>query len=51
MEFELRRLQASDLFFMVQIINKIGIDNIRNAINFEEIKNYFIAGMNVLLRK
>lgn len=39
MEFELRRLQASDLFSMVQIINKIGIDNIRNAINFDEIKN------------
>lgn len=37
MGFNLRKLQATDLFSMVQIINKIGIDNIKNAINFEEI--------------
>ena len=39
MEFNLRNLQATDLFSMVKIINKIGIDNIKNAINFEEIKD------------
>ena len=37
MKFELRKLQATDLFSMVRIINKVGIDNIKNAINFDEI--------------
>lgn len=37
MEFNLRRLQATDLFSMVKIINKVGIDNIKKAINLEEI--------------
>lgn len=37
MKFELRKLQATDLFLMVKIINKVGIDNIKNAINFDEI--------------
>lgn len=37
MKFELRKLQATDLFSMVKIINKVGIDNIKNAINFDEI--------------
>ena len=35
---ELRRLQATDLFSMVKILNGIGLNNIKNAINFDEIK-------------
>ena len=37
MKFELRKLQATDLFSMVKIINKVGIENIKNAINVDEI--------------
>lgn len=39
MEFNLRMLQASDLFMMVKIINKIGINNVKGAIDTEKIKN------------
>lgn len=39
MEFNLRTLQASDLFMMVKIINKIGINNVKGAIDTEKIKN------------
>ena len=33
----LRKLQATDLFAMVKILNKVGIKQIKNAINFDEI--------------
>lgn len=36
---ELRKLQASDLFSMVRILNGIGIKNVKDAINVDEIKN------------
>ena len=36
---ELRRLQASDLFSMVRILNKVGFKNVKDAINIDEIKN------------
>ena len=36
---ELRRLQASDLFSMVRILNKVGFNNVKDAINLDEIKN------------
>lgn len=36
---ELRRLQASDLFSMVRILNRVGFKNIKDAINIDEIKN------------
>ena len=39
MEFNLRMLQASDLFMMVKIINKVGINNVKGAIDVEKIKN------------
>lgn len=35
---ELRRLQASDLFSMVKILNGIGLKNIRESINGDDIK-------------
>ena len=35
---ELRRLQATDLFGMVKILNKIGLKNIKDAIDVNEIK-------------
>lgn len=38
MEFNLRTLQATDLFSMMKIINKIGIENIKNTIDVEKIK-------------
>ena len=34
---ELRKLQATDLFTMVKIINGIGLKNIRNNIDFAEL--------------
>lgn len=34
---ELRKLQATDLFTMVKILNKVGIKQIKNAIDFDEI--------------
>lgn len=34
---ELRRLQASDLFSMVKILNGIGLKNVKDAINQEDI--------------
>ena len=36
---ELRKLQATDLFSMVKILNGVGIKNVRDAINTDEIKN------------
>lgn len=35
---ELRKLQATDLFGMVKILNKIGLKNIKDAIDVNEIK-------------
>lgn len=35
---ELRKLQASDLFAMVKIINGIGVKNVKDAINVDEIR-------------
>ena len=38
MEFELRRLQASDLFAMVRLLNVIGFKELKTVINLEAIK-------------
>ena len=35
---ELRRLQATDLFAMVRLLNAIGFNEFKTAINFDEIK-------------
>ena len=35
---ELRKLQASDLFAMVRLLNAIGFKELKTAINFDEIK-------------
>ena len=35
---ELRKLQATDLFSMVKILNGLGIKNIKNSIDFNKIK-------------
>lgn len=37
MEYEMRNLQASDIFSVVKILNGIGLKNIKEAINIEEI--------------
>ena len=37
MEYEMRKLQATDIFSVVKIINGIGLKNIKEAIDFEEI--------------
>lgn len=34
---ELRRLQATDLFAMVRLLNAIGVKELKTAINFDEI--------------
>ena len=39
MNFELRELKATDLFGMVKILNGIGLSEIKEAININEIKN------------
>ena len=39
MEFNLRKLQSTDLFSMMKIISKIGIENIKNAVDVEKIKS------------
>ena len=39
MEFQLRELQATDLFSMVKILNGVGFKNIKNSINVNEIKD------------
>ena len=38
MEFELRRLQASDLFAIVKLLNVIGFKELKTVINLDEIK-------------
>ena len=37
MEYEMRKLQATDIFSVVKILNGIGLNNIKEAIDFEEI--------------
>ena len=37
MEYEMRKLQATDLFSVVKILHGIGLKNIREAINIDEI--------------
>ena len=37
MEYEMRKLQATDLFSVVKILNGIGLKNVKEAIDFEEI--------------
>ena len=37
MEYEMRKLQATDIFSVVKILNGIGLKNVREAIDFEEI--------------
>ena len=37
MEYEMRKLQATHLFSVVKILNGIGLKNIKEAIDFEEI--------------
>ena len=37
MEYEMRNLQATDIFSVVKILNGIGLKNIKEAINIEEI--------------
>ena len=39
MEYEMRKLQANDLFSVVKILNGIGLKNVREAINIDEINN------------
>ena len=37
MEYEMRNLQATDIFSIVKILNGIGLKNIKEYIDFEEI--------------
>ena len=37
MEYEMRNLQATDIFSVVKILNGIGLKNIKECIDFEEI--------------
>lgn len=37
MEYEMRNLQATDIFSVVKILNGIGLKNVKEAIDFEEI--------------
>lgn len=39
MKYEMRSLQATDIFSVVKILNGIGLKNIKEAINIEEINN------------
>lgn len=39
MEYTMRNLQASDIFSVVKILNGIGLKNVKEAINIEEINN------------
>ena len=39
MEYEMRNLQASDIFSVVKILNGIGLNNVKEAINFDEINS------------
>ena len=37
MEYTMRNLQATDIFLVVKILNGIGLKNVKEAIDFEEI--------------
>ena len=37
MEYEMRKLQTTDIFTVVKILNGIGLKNVKEAIDFEEI--------------
>ena len=37
MEYTMRNLQATDIFSVVKILNGIGLNNVKEAINIEEI--------------
>ena len=39
MEYKMRNLQASDIFSVVKILNGIGLKNVKEAINIDEINN------------
>ena len=39
MEYTMRNLQASDIFSVVKILNGIGLNNVKEAINFDEINS------------
>ena len=39
MKYEMRNLQASDIFSVVKILNGIGLNNVKEAINIEELNN------------
>ena len=39
MKYEMRNLQATDIFSVVKILNGIGLKNIKEAINIEEINS------------
>ena len=39
MEYKMRNLQASDIFSVVKILNGIGLKNVKEAINFDEINS------------
>ena len=39
MEYTMRNLQATDIFSVVKILNGIGLKNVKEAIDFEEINN------------
>ena len=39
MEYTMRNLQATDIFSVVKILNGIGLNNVKEAIDFEEINN------------
>ena len=39
MKYEMRSLQASDIFSVVKILNGIGLNNVKEAINIEEINS------------
>ena len=39
MEYEIRTLQATDIFSVVKILNGIGLNNVKEVIDFEEINN------------
>ena len=39
MKYEMRNLQATDIFSVVKILNGIGLKNIKEAINIDEINN------------
>ena len=39
MEYEMRKLQATDIFSVVKILNGIGLKNVKEAINIDEIND------------